>query len=126
MSHYAKVLGNRVLHVIRAEPSYFEPPFVDTSPGEYIQTSFNTKGNVHYDDQGNPDGGIALRGNFASAGDVYDRENDVFYTQQPYPSWILDKATWTWKPPVECPITGHPHYWDEASLSWKEITFPQA
>ena len=94
-------------------------------PATWIQTSYNTYGNVHYAPSPpaaprTPDGGIALRGNYATIGCTYDQTNDVFYLPQPYPSWYLDSATWLWNPPVPEPAqTGHGYYlWDEATLSW--------
>jgi hypothetical protein len=53
--------------------------------------SYNTRGNVHYGQDGEPDGGVALRGNYAGIGYTYDADNDVFYAPQPYASWTLDK-----------------------------------
>ena len=48
MSHFAKVLDGKVVQVIVAEPEFFET-FVDSTPGTWIQTSYNTRGGVHYD-----------------------------------------------------------------------------
>ena len=48
MAHYAKVKNGIVETVIVAEAEFFEA-FVDDSPGEWIQTSYNTRGGVHYD-----------------------------------------------------------------------------
>ena len=72
--------------------------------GTWIQTSYNTRGNVHYDPDpdgenhpGEPDGGVALRGNYAGSGYIYDPDEDVFY--QPEPSegdWVLNTETWLW------------------------------
>ena len=83
MSHYAKVVDGIVNQVIVAEAEFFDT-FVDSSPGTWIQTSYNTRGGVHYDpNTGQPDGGTALRGNYAGVGFVYDQQNDVFYPPQP-------------------------------------------
>ena len=125
MSHYAKVVNGTVTQVIVAEAEFFQT-FVDTSPGEWIQTSYNTRGNVHYAPNSNePDGGVALRGNYAGIGYTYDRAHDVFYPPSPYPSWSISSSTnWTWKPPVAMPSdagTGTPpkaYRWDEATTSW--------
>ena len=85
MSHYAKVVNGIVTQVIVAEAEFFtNGHFVDTSPGAWIQTSYNTRGGVHYGQDGNPDGGIALRGNYAGIGYTYDSANDVFYPSKPY------------------------------------------
>ena len=67
MAHYAKVLDGKVVNVIVAEAEFFDT-FVDTEPGNWIQTSYNTYGNQHYGYDSNGDyvvdGGTALRGNF--------------------------------------------------------------
>jgi len=131
MGHFAKVLNGVVQQVIVAEPDFFDV-FVDSSPGEWIQTSYNTRGNVHYGQDGNPDGGIALRGNYAGIGYIYDSINDVFYPQKPYESWTLSNTTWLWEPPIPYPtddknyITFKIYFWDEETLSWKEANTPQA
>jgi hypothetical protein len=104
MSHFAKVTDGKVTQVIVAEKEFFDT-YVDSTPGEFIQTSYNTRGGVHYGQDGKPDGGVALRGNYAGIGYIYDRENDVFYAPQPGADWVLNKSTWTWENPnpVELP-----------------------
>lgn len=93
MSHYAKVSNGVVTQVIVAEPDFFNS-FVDSSPGEWIQTSYNTRGNVHYAPNTHiPDGGIPIRGNYAGIGFIYDKIHDVFYAPQPYPSWTIGADT---------------------------------
>jgi len=115
MSHFAKVVDGKVTQVIVAEPDFFNT-FVDTSPGEWIQTSYNTHGNQH------KNGGTPLRGNYAGIGYTYDRTNDVFYPPKPFASWILNESTWLWEAPVEMPNDDKKYQWDEATISWKEIT----
>ena len=121
MSHYAKVANGIVTQVIVAEADFFTT-FVDTSPGSWIQTSYNTRGNVHYGQDGNPDGGTALRGNYAGIGYTYDQVNDVFYAPQPFPSWTLNQSTWTWEAPTPYPTDGKTYRWDEPTTSWVEVT----
>jgi len=118
MSHFAKVLDGKVIQVIVAEPEFFNT-FVDSSPGQWLQTSYNTRGGVHYGSDGQPDGGAALRGNYAGIGYTYDQTNDVFYAPQLYASWVLNNQTWTWEPPVPYPTDGKPYIWDETTISWK-------
>jgi hypothetical protein len=115
MSHFAKVLDGKVTQVIVAEPEFFET-FVDSSPGEWIQTSYNTHGNQHTQD------GTPLRGNYAGIGYTYDRTNDVFYSPKPFASWILNESTWLWEAPVAMPDDDKKYQWDEATISWKEVT----
>lgn len=121
MSHFAKVVDGKVSQVIVADADFFKT-FTDTSPGEWIQTSYNTRGNIHYGENGKPDGGVALRGNYAGVGFTYDKEHDVFYAPQPYPSWVMNQQSWTWESPIPYPTDGKMYSWDEATKSWAEIT----
>ena len=114
MSHYAKVVDGKVTQVIVAEADFFDT-FVDSSPGEWIQTSYNTYGNQH--PEGRP-----LRGNYAGVGYTYDKQNDVFYAPQPYPSWVLSPITILWEAPVAMPTDGKVYEWDEATTNWIEVT----
>ena len=97
-------------------------------PSLWWQTSYNTIGNVHYGQNGQPDGGVALRANYAGIGYTLDTtivQNGVvgvFYAAQPYPSWILNTQTYTWEAPVPMPKTGGPYMWDEATQSWVLVT----
>jgi len=91
-------------------------------PLAFYQTSYNTRGGVHYaPDSDTPDGGVALRGNYAGIGDTYDQVNDVFYAPQPYPSWTISAPTWEWQAPVPYPATGGPYQWDEATQTWVAV-----
>ena len=123
MAHFAKVCDGKVVQVIVAEPEFFDT-FTDSSPGEWIQTSYNTRGGVHYDQDGNPDSGVALRGNYAGIGHLYDRTNDVFYSSQPFASWSLNETTWTWEAPVPMPTDGKIYQWNEETQNWVEVNVP--
>ena len=124
MGHFAKVVDGTVSQVIVAEPDFFDT-FVDSSPGQWIQTSYNTRGNVHYAPNSNePDDEPALRGNYAGIGYTYDNINDVFYAPRPYDSWVLSHDTWLWESPVAYPDDGHLYVWEEATTSWVEIEIP--
>ena len=120
MSHFAKVCDGKVTQVIVAEPDFFNT-FVDSSPGEWIQTSYNTRGGVHYGSDGQPDGGVALRGNYAGIGYTYDQQNDVFYAPQPFASWVLNQTAWLWDAPVPYPTDGEQYVWDEPTISWVPV-----
>jgi hypothetical protein len=112
MAHYAKVNNGIVEKVIVAEADFFNT-FVDTSPGTWIQTSYNTHGNQH--PEGRP-----LRGNYAGIGYTYDATNDVFYAPKPYPSWILNESTWLWEAPIAMPTDGM-YIWNEELGNWSEV-----
>ena len=114
MAHYAKVVDGKVTQVIVAEADFFDT-FVDSSPGAWIQTSYNTHGGVH------ANGGTPLRKNYAGIGYSYDAVRDAFIPPQPYASWTLDDATCLWNAPVAMPTDGKPYEWNEATTSWKEL-----
>jgi hypothetical protein len=114
MSHFAKIVDGKVTQVIVAEPEFFDT-FVDSSPGAWLQTSYNTHGNQH--PEGRP-----LRGNYAGIGYTYDATNDVFYAPKRFDSWILNENTWLWEAPVSMPDDGKIYDWDEATTNWKEVT----
>jgi len=126
MAHFAKCVDGKVTQVIVAEPDFFDT-FVDSSPGAWIQTSYNTRGNVHYmPDSNTPseDQSKALRGNYAGVGYSYDAQADVFVPPQPYASWVLSPLTILWEAPVPYPTDGKAYEWDEATTSWKEVVLP--
>ena len=114
MSHFAKVVDGKVTQVIVAEPEFFDT-FVDSSPGQWVQTSYNTHGNQH------TKGGTPLRGNFAGIGYTYDAQADAFIAPKPYASWVLSPHTALWEAPVAMPTDGKLYSWDEATTSWKEL-----
>lgn len=122
MAHFAKVKDDIVVQVIVAEPEFFEK-FVDSSPGEWIQTSFNTRGGVYYiagTSDPHPDQSKALRKNYAGIGYSYDRELDAFIPPKPpYESWSLNKETCLWEAPRPYPDDGHVYQWDESGGGWQ-------
>ena len=91
MSHFAKVLDGKVVNVIVAESEFFDT-FVDSSPGTWLQTSYNTLGGKH--PEGRP-----LRKNYAGIGYTYDPARDAFIPPQPDPAWTLDEETCQWVNP---------------------------
>ena len=115
MSHFAKVTDGIVTQVIVAEPEFFET-FVDTSPGEWIQTSYNTQGGVH------TAGGTPLRKNYAGVGFTYDRTRDAFIPPKPFASWLLNEDTCLWNAPVAMPEDGKRYTWNEATTAWVEVS----
>jgi hypothetical protein len=93
MSHFAKVCDGKVVQVIVAEQEFFDT-FVDSTPGEWIQTSYNTIGGQHRL------GGTPLRKNFAGIGFTYDREKDAFIPPKPEGDWTLNEETCLWEEAV--------------------------
>jgi hypothetical protein len=125
MAHYAKVLNGKVINNIVAEQEFIDG-FVDSTPGEWIQTSYNTRGGVHYESDGitpSADQSKALRKNFGSVDSMYNSEADGFHQPQPYPSWTLNATTFVWECPVAEPdSTADTEYvWNEADQSWDAV-----
>lgn len=139
MAHFAEVVDGIVQRVIVAEQD-----FVDTQEGTWVQTSYNTRGGVHYTYEENtqtidgeeitdtrpvPSGKAGLRKNFAGIGYIYDADRDAFYSPQPYASWELNETTCLWEAPIPYPnanefVTQFPtpeYIWDESTTSWVEV-----
>ncbi len=124
MAHFAKVNNGIVEQVIVAEPEFFDT-FVDSSPGQWIQTSYNTKGGIHYNpDTGEPsaDQTKALRKNYAGIGFSYDTTRDAFIPPKPYTSWVLNEETCLYEAPVPYPNNDKIYRWDEATTDWVEVS----
>lgn len=115
MGHYAKVQDGLVTQVIVAEQDY-----INTLPdkGLWIQTSYNTRGAVHFGPDGLPDQGFPLRKNFAGIGYAYDVVRDAFIPPKPYASWVLDAQSCLWAAPVAMPKDGKVYVWDEPAQVW--------
>jgi len=115
MAHYAKVDQGRVLKVIVADEDYINS-FVDTEPGNWIQTSYNTRGGVHIL------GGTPLRKNFAGVNYTYDAQRDAFIPPKEFNSWVLNETTCLWEAPVAHPNeNGEGYKWNESTTSWVAI-----
>jgi hypothetical protein len=61
------------------------------------------------------------RKNYAGIGYTYDPINDYFFAPQPFPSWTLN-ADARWQAPTAYPTDGKFYTWNEATLSWDEVT----
>ena len=124
MSHFAIIDENNIVTQVLV----IEQEVIDTGhfgdPKTFVQTSYNTRGGVHYGSDGQPDGGVALRKNYAGIGYSYDKERDAFIPPKPFASWVLDEETCYWQAPVTMPDStdlapGLFYVWDEETVSWK-------
>jgi len=122
MAHYAKVNQGLVTQIIVAEEDFFET-FQDTSPGTWIQTSYNTRGGKHYQEDGteSSDQSKALRKNFAGIDFTYDTSKDAFISPKPYDSWTLNNTTCLWEAPVASPSDDGRYVWNEADQTWDAV-----
>ena len=112
MGHFARVCNGVVTQVIVAEPEFFDT-FVDSSAGEWIQTSYNTIGGQHPENR-------PLRKNFAGIGFTYDSVRDAFIPPKPFASWTLNEDTCLWESPIAMPNDGKIYNWDEEQIQWIE------
>lgn len=121
MSHFAHINASGIVdNVIVAELEFIYSKSID-DPERWVQTSYNTRGGVHYGDNGQPDGKPPLRKNYAGIGYTYDQQRDVFIPPKPFPSWVLNEQSCLWEPPTPRPQDGKRYRWDEATQSWIEI-----
>ena len=118
MSHFAKVETGIVTQVIVADQGVIDSGMFGSG---WVQTSYNTSGGVHYGQDGQPDGGVALRKNYAGIGYSYDVVRDAFISPKPYSSWTLVEQTCQWTAPTLMPTDGKRYTWDEATLAWVEM-----
>ena len=121
MAHFAQIDSNNIV----TQVIVIDQETLNTGhwgdPATWIQTSYNTRGGVHYGQDGQPDGGVALRKNYAGIGYTYDPVRDAFIPPRPFESWTLDEDTCLWQSPVPMPQDGKLYAWNEATQSWDEF-----
>jgi len=126
MSHFAKLDENNVVVFVtvgRQEDDGLEAELTARTGDVYKQTSYNTRGGVHYTD-GVPseDQSKALRKNYAGIGFTYDEERDAFVPPKPFENWVLVEESCLWEAPVAYPTDGATYFWDEETGNWSEVT----
>ena len=127
MSHFAKLDENNVVTFVtvgRQEDDGREEELITRTGDIYRQTSYNTRGGVHYDPEtGEPseDQSKALRKNYAGIGFTYDADRDAFIPPKPYDSWVLDEDTCLWVAPIPMPEDGEAYTWDEDAGDWVAV-----
>jgi hypothetical protein len=129
MAHFAKLDENNVVTFVtvgRQEDDGLEAELSARTGDVYKQTSYNTKGGVHYTD-GEPseDQSKALRFNYAGIGFTFDPDkgtDGAFIPPQPFDSWVLDELTCLWTAPLPYPEDGATYTWNEESGTWIEVT----
>lgn len=125
MAHFAKLDSNNVVIFVtvgRDEDNGKEAELTARTGDVYKQTSYNTRGGVHYTD-GTPsaDQSKAFRKNYAGLGYTYDAGRDAFVPPKPFNSWVLNETTCLWDAPVPMPTDGKRYTWDEATTSWVAV-----
>ena len=148
MAHFAKLgVNGKVIAVVvvdnkdtinasGVEDENVGIQFLENSTGWPLwkKTSYNTKGGKYYNsDNTEGDNNKAFRGNYAGIGMIYDEDNNIFISKQPYPSWTLNVSTASWESPIAMPsttstINGNEvpdrYNWNEFTKSWDKVAFP--
>jgi|TARA_R110000796_G_scaffold126633_2_gene241497 hypothetical protein len=121
MSHFAEVDAENIVQrvIVISQENINSGNW--GNPSSWIQTSYNTHGGKHYDQEGVEDSGVALRYNYAGEGYTYDTTRDAFIAPKPYPSWTLVEATCQWEAPVARPDDDKRYTWDEDVINWVEV-----
>ena len=144
MAHFAKIgLNGKVLQVLTldnkdmlnadgVEDETVGQQYLEThnnwTAQMWIQTSYNTINGTH----NSGDNSKAFRGNYAGIGYTWDEDNEIFWSKKPYPSWVKDLATASWKSPIgdapaltaeqtsqnEADTHGWYYAWNEANTTW--------
>lgn len=118
MAHYALINKNNiVIDVIVAEQD-----FINTLSGKWVQTSYNTKGGIHYNsNSGMPsdEQSKAMRKNYAGIGYLYDEMLDAFIPPKPYPSWVLNLDSCLYEAPIQYPSDNKVYTWNEEKMMWE-------
>src|SRR5210317_1257780 len=92
----------------------------------WIQTSYNTVGNQH------KNGGTPLRGNYAGIGYTWDEDDQIFWPEKSYASWVKHNESASWKSPIgdspeltveqtsqnEAATHAWSYVWNEANTTW--------
>jgi hypothetical protein len=127
MSHFAKLDENNVVTFVtvgRQEDDGLEAELTARTGDVYKQTSYNTRGGVHYNPEtgeASEDQTKALRKNYAGIGFTYDPDRDAFIPPKPFDSWILDEDTCLWTAPLPYPEDGAVYSWSEELFSWELV-----
>jgi len=128
MSHFAKLDENNIVVFVtagRQEDNGREAELSAQTGDVYKQTSYNTRGGIHYDPNTNTpsaDQSKAMRKNYAGIGYTYDYVRDAFIPPKPFPSWVLNEQTCLWESPTPMPNDGKMYIWDENTQSWVEYS----
>jgi hypothetical protein len=105
MAHWAEIDENNIVLRVTVgdnnEPDEGYQWLLDNLGGTWIKTSYNNN----------------IRGVFAGVGFLYNPDEDIFITPQPYPSWTRNGSFW--EAPTLMPTDGQMYYWSEVDLNWQ-------
>jgi hypothetical protein len=121
LAHYAHITNGIVDNVIVIDAETLALGHWG-DPSEWVKTSYNSRGGVHYGQDGQPSGQPHTHFNFAGIGYTWDGVG--FAPPQPFASWTKNPSTYLWEAPTPMPTDGKMYNWDEATTSWVEFVAP--
>ena len=126
MAHWAEIDSTGVVLRVtvgdNAAPDEGYSWLVENLGGTWVQCSYNTHAGQH------TEGGTPLRYNYPGEEWTYSEDPEwsaqsgAFIPPKPFPSWSINPSTALWDAPTPCPQDGNLYRWNEATLSWVEIT----
>lgn len=135
MAHFARLDENNFVIDVQVVPDSEEhrgEEFLSVQlgfGGRWLQTSYNSFMNVHYDQETKePTGKPAFRKNYAGIGYSYNEDLDAFIPPKPegLNSFVVDEETGWWIPPIPYPQEepDGPYDWNEETTSWELVLPP--
>ena len=124
MAHYAFINSNNIVTEVivgRDEDDLaegvtsWEDDYGERMGERCLRTSYNTVAGQHNA------GGTPFRGNYAGIGYKYDEALDAFLPPQPFSSWSLNEATYSWEAPIPYPEDGEQYVWNENRKEWELV-----
>jgi hypothetical protein len=117
MAHWAKVNEENIVENVIVIDNSVEDveTFIREDlgfEGTWVQTSYNTQEGVHLL------GGTPFRKNYSVIGGIWDPERDAFYSQKPWPSWVLNEEKCCWEPVSGNPDNKSPMQCDVENQTW--------
>ena len=101
MAHWAKINNDSIVEEVIVAEDDAQDWLVEVFGGQWIKTSYNTKGGIHYNpNTGEPseDQSKAFRKNYAGYGYRYDAVLDAFIPPAPaVGEYVLNEQTCLWE-----------------------------
>jgi hypothetical protein len=103
MAHFAKISEDNIVLTVVAvdDENILNEGVVDEALGQqYLQTHCNWPANLWIQTGHKNENQEDVRKNNASIGGSWDSINNIFWHEKPYPSWVKNIPTASWKSPL--------------------------
>jgi hypothetical protein len=130
MAHFAQINDQYIVQQVLVITQDEINTGIWGDPTSWIQTSYNTRGGVYYTpdtDIPDSDQSKAFRKNYAGIGFTWSPNGpsgEGFIPPSPYPSWVMNTTSYLWEAPIPMPNSPPFYQWDEATVSWIEVSGP--